>query len=949
MMDYGQIMRRYKIDSMKHDQRMNGGVTGYNMNDWNQQYSVSPPSSKNGEEEISSVTMPRPRRSRLDKDLPHTILRKENMELRPPFVVSYMRYQVRPRHRFSSQREPLSPLIFRSPTVLFDVLFRSELHGRYIINFLDPWGRELGPVMRRRETEEYPEVRSFHIRCLSQHTLIYFDGNRANTIFIEFYFNGNELINLLGIALMNNSNGLIQKRNGLSDHRESVASDESEEGEENLEVSQTLYMPATLRSIDDPFATLVAVANDQFPPIFTNSAFDDDNNWKRHAAIVLANLSSEAAMLTIYRLGLLLARRNRNCAADFCLLVVCILTGYDCFSLPATSQSDEQERSREHIGLVHSGSSLLNRIDGLSGIAGFAFTDLHATDIFVYALRLGNNKFQKCEFISSLERYERIMEMDVFAKPFAKTMKVNALMKIKRMEINKVLRYIVRNFIPDKEVAEKIEKRLFGLKELIKEQMMKDFEEDFNEEEYLDRLEKLSDEERKKIVDSYHVKFKFDALSDENDAVALKLDMDKDNSDNNPESMDATTSSGDGDQQPPCDLDRVGSFFREELSEKALEVYPVCDERYGETLDDRGKQMNSEEVRKMGFVRVLDNLAKTLCSPHRVNYDSTGKNKKVELTFVHELNSESSHQGFTDVQISDVTPSFFKSHGFNKIPGMGRSIQVSTIGKKVLNSVVIVPKDDIEKETETEINQHVEAMKRFYSFETIDITVNTEENQPPPVQDEPMEVDENELRINVNVGQLHPEYNTLTEYTQILPLRHGELVVIGKFKSSQEGGVLSRIMRSVSSYPHQHSDLKDLFAVNSSIDGKSDVSIDRIIVHPTTELVAFLHDESSKITLGDLKPEAPPENLEGKIVRKNFRDYQRRRERYREKMGNISFSDVQYDVLVQESLDSGRDMTDDEIEDDDYEYEDEGEIEGIVDPPPQPVQNNEENEQNVEH
>uniref|UniRef100_A0A1I7UQR8 ANAPC4_WD40 domain-containing protein n=1 Tax=Caenorhabditis tropicalis TaxID=1561998 RepID=A0A1I7UQR8_9PELO len=536
-------------------------------------------------------------------------------------------------------------------------------------------------------------------------------------------------------------------------------------------------------------------------------------------------------------------------------------------------------------------------IDGLESLKNFA--SKHMPEVCrlargQLASAARNLAFQKCEFISSLERYERIMEMDnddsflyrdisetyfnnrnkylnsldndvgileaktrhvglqcltmmkelshlakwiSLTKPFAKTMKVNALMKIKRMEINKVLRYIVRNFIPDKEVAEKIEKRLFGLKELIKEQMMKDFEEDFNEEEYLDRLEKLSDEERKKIVDSYHVKFKFDALSDENDAVALKLDMDKDNSETNLESMDATTSSGDGDQQPPCDLDRVGSFFREELSEKALEVYPVCDERYGETLDDRGKQMKSEEVRKMGFVRVLDNLAKTLCSPHRVNYDSTGKNKKAELTFVHELNSESSHQGFTDVQISDVTPSFFKSHGFNKIPGMGISIQVSTIGKKVLNSVVIVPKDDNEKEAETEINQHVEAMKRFYSFETIDITVNTEENQPPPVQDEPMKVDENELRIN------HPEYNTLTEYTQILPLRHGELVVIGKLKSSQEGGVLSRMMRSVSSYPHQHSDLKDLFAVNISIDGKSDVSIDRIIVHPTTELVAFLHDE----------------------------------------------------------------------------------------------------------
>lgn len=156
-----------------------------------------------------------------------------------------------------------------------------------------------------------------------------------------------------------------------------------------IEEIETRFM--NLRSIDDPFATLVAVANDQLPPILTNSAFDDDNNWKRHAAIVLANLSSEAAMLTIYRLGLLLARRNRNCAADFCLLVVCVLTGYDSFSFPATSHTEGQERSREHIGLVHSGSNLLNRVDGLSGTAGFSFTDLHATDIFDYALRLGNN------------------------------------------------------------------------------------------------------------------------------------------------------------------------------------------------------------------------------------------------------------------------------------------------------------------------------------------------------------------------------------------------------------------------------------------------------------------------------------------------------------------------------------------------------------------------------
>ncbi|CAI5444534.1 unnamed protein product [Caenorhabditis angaria] len=143
-----------------------------------------------------------------------------------------------------------------------------------------------------------------------------------------------------------------------------------------------------LRSIDDPYATLVAVAQDQPPPILTNSAFDDDNNWKRHAAIILANLSSPTAMQTVYHLGLMLSKRERHCAADFCLLVVCILAGYDPF-LPL-GYADGEEKSRKHIGLIHSGSHILNKIDGLSGIAGFSFTDLHATDIFDFALRLSN-------------------------------------------------------------------------------------------------------------------------------------------------------------------------------------------------------------------------------------------------------------------------------------------------------------------------------------------------------------------------------------------------------------------------------------------------------------------------------------------------------------------------------------------------------------------------------
>uniref|UniRef100_A0A1I7TH18 Protein transport protein sec16 n=1 Tax=Caenorhabditis tropicalis TaxID=1561998 RepID=A0A1I7TH18_9PELO len=742
MMDYGQIMRRYKIDSMKHDQRMNGGVTGYNMNDWNQQYSASPPSSRNGEDEISSVTMPRPRRSRLDKDLPHTrgpmVIQPAAIPSHPSssrrsnkygngnvhmtnggqrghnstfngYELSYKRYPQTssrgPNESFSgiysqprnasgyasdymnsrigmipNQGEPRRPRstiaeqysntvprngfsgydsgesgnsdeldeeeeneevmrtmylearraqgsrsvtnsvhpenysgederyyfgVVKLGSQVVDDVFRTmpppegyfrlkpiertayiyfcainkrpyqnteefrKIFNREYFNYVCDGDTEEAALQKicRRMKDEYTrkqleasklayekaqkeaaetekldfnkhrledpddhklvisqpeEVLSngplYYHSCLQFATigvggkiviirpagtvdpvsgnvlsttsvhvddlrsLLHFDEQSGKVIESVQNFKGpliagqtpthsvrlyiqrqidalrqmrnsgdvkkSEVVDALLIwqlleimvqqhgrvtgpdiaTLLTVASEELAEKTGVSEGGAADTPHKSEAKErfnkfllgghinEAVEsaVSDGLYADAmtlirrlhpndakkieeietrfmNLRSIDDPFATLVAVANDQLPPILTNSAFDDDNNWKRHAAIVLANLSSEAAMLTIYRLGLLLARRNRNCAADFCLLVVCILTGYDCFSLPATSQSDEQERSREYIGLVHSGSSLLNKIDGLSGKAGFAFTDLHATDIFDYALRLGNN------------------------------------------------------------------------------------------------------------------------------------------------------------------------------------------------------------------------------------------------------------------------------------------------------------------------------------------------------------------------------------------------------------------------------------------------------------------------------------------------------------------------------------------------------------------------------
>ncbi|ULU02046.1 hypothetical protein L3Y34_001952 [Caenorhabditis briggsae] len=519
-------------------------------------------------------------------------------------------------------------------------------------------------------------------------------------------------------------------------------------------------------------------------------------------------------------------------------------------------------------------------------------------------------------------------------KPFAKTMKVNALMKIKRMEIKSILEYIVKNFFPDKKVAEEIEKKLFKLADTVKEQREKDKKEGFDEIAFLDKCEANAKVHRKKIVDKFKVKFKFDALTDENDDVAMKIDREPGTSAaaenvNPPIAMNTSKFETSEEIPPTIDLDRVGSFFEDELSEKALAVLPKCDVVFDKHLRNKGAKMNDPEIRKIGIKKLLTDLADLLCTPQKVNCDAAGVIKKPEVLFVHELCSGQGHRGYVDIKISDVTPPYFKEHAFNNLVGMKRAIQITAIEKDGLSSIVITPNCDVTEEMVATTTEHKTAMSRSYKFDAVGVHVSqTSENTPPPAQGEAMETDQNELRIDVNVDTIQAEYDTLSEYCQIHPLRHGELALMGKFKANQEGtGLLTRLMRSISSYPHANASQKDVFAVNYQTDGKKEVSIDTLIIHPTTQLTALIHDEGTKITLGDLKPEVPiivDPDTEKKYEKKTFREYQRRREHYREhNNGSVNVNDVQYDVLVQEAMDSGRELADPiDADDDDEDDED---------------------------
>ncbi|CAD6190505.1 unnamed protein product [Caenorhabditis auriculariae] len=162
------------------------------------------------------------------------------------------------------------------------------------------------------------------------------------------------------------------------------------------------------RSMDNPVTTLVSVASELPPPILTNPPLDDHMSWRMHAAIVLANLNTPTAMNTVYHLGRALAKRDYHCAADFCLLAVCVLAGYDPFQ-PVKGVEGEED-VRRHISLLHSGIPD-DCVDVICPY-GFAIPDLHATEIFDYALRLAQTDSplsRSVEYQTSRIKYAKLL------------------------------------------------------------------------------------------------------------------------------------------------------------------------------------------------------------------------------------------------------------------------------------------------------------------------------------------------------------------------------------------------------------------------------------------------------------------------------------------------------------------------------------------------------------
>ena len=109
-------------------------------------------------------------------------------------------------------------------------------------------------------------------------------------------------------------------------------------------------------------------------------------------------------MYTVHQLGLALARKEFNAAADFCFLVVNLLTQMDCFA-PVHVENEDEEPFRRHITLINA-SLPDDEYYSTKTRYGWSIIDFQATEIYDFAMKMSqrpiigglsaSDEFQKC-------------------------------------------------------------------------------------------------------------------------------------------------------------------------------------------------------------------------------------------------------------------------------------------------------------------------------------------------------------------------------------------------------------------------------------------------------------------------------------------------------------------------------------------------------------------------
>ncbi|CAB3402386.1 unnamed protein product [Caenorhabditis bovis] len=441
-------------------------------------------------------------------------------------------------------------------------------------------------------------------------------------------------------------------------------------------------------------------------------------------------------------------------------------------------------------------------------------------------------------------------------KPFARAFKANLLVKTKRLDINKLMRFVVETFVTKRHKAN-YNLLMFEVDRLCQILRQQEKNTRFNEEEFFKMAKEHAEQQHKEYLSQLKA-LRPDVI--EYTGKRPSFAPSPDNDDDEPD-----------DERIKVDLDRLGSFFKHNFSETAKKVLKDCNtflSTIEPTMVVDGKIKLTEEAKLTTFERVFNELAHTILN--NANVVDEPLLNHLNLLWMFEIESSAQHQGFQYVRLNNSRPDYRKFES-DSDEIFKRSVHVTAASKTTFHSHVISSNaaDKMRKEFfEGPIGLLSAVFKIDESAEAPQIESNDGSERQT---DEPMEIDVSplgQLQIEIDEPLRRSRYNRLVAFDAVFPGNDGELYAIGKFTAAEESsGVIPRMMKlALSVTPNEES----VWIVQDDDYDTSEVP-EKVQVCESLTRGTYVHDEGTRVAIFSIDHKTfARKSIGNKISRKQF-------------------------------------------------------------------------------
>ncbi|CAD6198000.1 unnamed protein product [Caenorhabditis auriculariae] len=493
-------------------------------------------------------------------------------------------------------------------------------------------------------------------------------------------------------------------------------------------------------------------------------------------------------------------------------------------------------------------------------------------------VRLQHKVSQLCTAsVANLHEMVQLVRWLMLIPANARTAKVNLMVQSRRIDIAQLIRYILNTFIVDETKRKSYEEILFDLDGFIERLVEKDEESDFDELEYYNEAKEQA------AVD--HAEIKKELLALRPEYIGLYRDANRSKSsitkrmglDENASIM--VVGAEDGTELDRICVDRIGSFFTDELSAKSLEVIGERDHLLDGLFPTGGSP--TDACRTYGLTRVFRELCETVQEAPSV-LDALKLSKgHLELDWAYEVETSKQHQGFQNIELLPFVPhvdeqepadqslaclfedpimEMFKDereqrrakktyrHRFSEEPNGNlmakRALHVMGTTKYAFYALTLVPNFEglILGDREPGLQYDQSIICRIDETTGLESLVEQEHKENVNIEERNSDAHPDQLMIDVSTEAI--KYSKLIEFECIYPVFNSDFYALARFKAS-DGSTIRKMVKLCCN--------EDTWTVQ--VESRPVEPIESLIICGRSSRGAYTFDESMRVAIFSLKDE----------------------------------------------------------------------------------------------